>query len=63
MTCRQLLKLHSAWSESDRRGVAVRFPVHDGGPKRRRLTDRSADLVAAEHRRIAEMQGLENPEI
>jgi len=53
---------HSAWSESVRRGIAVQFPVHGGSPKCRRLTDWSADLVVAEHRGIAEIWGLENPE-
>ena len=52
-------KTHSAWSESVRRCIAVQFLFHDGGPKRRQSTD----LVVTEHRRIAEMQGLENLEI
>jgi len=50
-------------TQRDRSRIAVRFPVHDGGPKRRRSTDRSADLVATKHRRIAEIRGLENLEI
>ena len=52
-----------ASSESVRRGVAVQFPVHGGRPKRRRSTDRSADLVVAEHRRIIQIRGLRNPEM
>ena len=51
--------LHSAWSESVRRGIAVRFPVHDSGSKCRRSSDRSAGLVVAKHRRITEIRGLE----
>ena len=52
---------HSAWSESVRWGIAVRYPVY--GPKHRRSTDRSADLIVAEHRRFAEIRGLENLEV
>jgi len=44
-------------------GIAVQFAVNVGGPKRSRLTDQSADLDVAEHRRITKIQGLENPEI
>jgi len=44
-------------------GIAVRFPIHGGGPTCRRSTDRSAGLVVAERRRITEIRGLENPEI
>jgi len=43
--------------------VCSQFAVNVGGPKRRGLTDQSADLDAAEHRRITKIRGLENPEI
>ena len=48
--CRDISgSIRSAYSESVRRGVALPVPVQGGSPKRRRSTDRPADVAVTSH--------------